>query len=125
MREPFKDNEPLSITADMTILDVVSRYRQTEAVFKEYDKKADACLCCQALFDPLKEVAKKYGLNLERLAADLEMIAREAERSKEVFFAQTLSLCNVQPSSPAPDSDGYTGAGALHIHPRPPARFPV
>jgi hypothetical protein len=46
-REP--DNTQL-INADMTILDVVSRYRETEAVFKQYDQKAGACLCCQATF---------------------------------------------------------------------------
>ena len=77
---PFKDNEPPSITADMTILDVVSRYRETEAVFKQYDQKAGACLCCQALFEPLEQVAKRYGLDLNQLVADLEMTAREAER---------------------------------------------
>jgi iron-sulfur cluster repair protein YtfE (RIC family) len=88
MGETFKDNESPSITADMTILDIVSRYRQTEAVFKEYDKKAGACLCCQALFDCLKEVANKYGLDLNHLLADLEMIAREAKRSKDIALEE-------------------------------------
>lgn len=76
---PFKDKEPPSITADMTILDVVSMYRETEAVFKEYDRKASACLCCQALFDPLKEVAERYGLDLDQLLTDLEVISRGTE----------------------------------------------
>lgn len=68
----FKDSEHPSITADMTILDVVSKYGPTEAVFKEYDKKVGACLCCQSLFDPLKVVAYKYGLDLEHLTADIQ-----------------------------------------------------
>jgi hypothetical protein len=72
----------------MTILGVVSRYRQTEAVFREYDKKAGACLCCQALFEPIKEVAKKYGLDFDQLMADLEMTAREGERSKGVALKE-------------------------------------
>jgi hypothetical protein len=55
----------------MTILDLVSRYRQTEAVFKQYDEKAGVCLCCEALFDPLKDVADKYHLDLAKLTADL------------------------------------------------------
>jgi hypothetical protein len=59
------------IRAEMTILDVVSRYRQTEAVFTKYDEKAGVCLCCEALFDPLQEIAERYGLNLEKLLADL------------------------------------------------------
>lgn len=60
----------------MTILDVVSRYRQTEAVFKQYDEKAGVCLCCQALFDPLGDVAKKFGLDLEDFLSKLECAAR-------------------------------------------------
>ncbi|MFZ5452598.1 MAG: hypothetical protein ACOZF2_12145 [Thermodesulfobacteriota bacterium] len=63
------------ITRDMTILEVVSRFRQTEPVFRRYDEEAGVCLCCQALFDPLQEVARKYGLNLPSLLADLERAA--------------------------------------------------
>ncbi|MBN2126692.1 MAG: hypothetical protein JW821_20495 [Deltaproteobacteria bacterium] len=56
----------------MTLLDVLSRYRETEAVFRRYDNKAGDCLCCKALFDSLKETARKYGLDLAGLIADLE-----------------------------------------------------
>lgn len=68
------------IDPDMTILDVVSRYRQTEAVFKRYDEKAGVCLCCQALFDPLKRVAQEYGLPLAELIVELENAARREGR---------------------------------------------
>jgi hypothetical protein len=71
--------ERTHINADMTILDVVSRYRQTESVFRQYDEKAGACLCRQALFDPLKDVANKYGLDLDQFVADLELAARGGE----------------------------------------------
>ena len=60
------------INPEMTVLDVVSGYGKTEAVFKQYDKQAGVCICCQALFDPLSKVAVKYGLNLEKLVEDLE-----------------------------------------------------
>lgn len=63
------------IGTEMTVLDVVSKYRQTEAVFKKYDEQAGECICCQALFEPLRNVAAKYGLNLERFVADLEVAA--------------------------------------------------
>ena len=56
----------------MTVLDIVSRYKKTEAVFKNYDKQAGVCICCQALFDPLSKIAVRYGLNLEKLLEDLE-----------------------------------------------------
>ncbi len=61
-----------TIRPDMTVLDVVSRFRQTEAVFKKYDKLAGVCICCQALFEPIEEVARKYNLALPELLADLE-----------------------------------------------------
>ncbi|MFH1114843.1 MAG: hypothetical protein V1792_13085 [Pseudomonadota bacterium] len=63
------------IDAGMTILDVVSRYQQTEAVFKQYDETVGECLWCRALFEPLNDVADKYGLDLNRLIADLRVAA--------------------------------------------------
>ncbi|MCF8063079.1 MAG: hypothetical protein K9M82_11220 [Deltaproteobacteria bacterium] len=44
------DEMPL-IHPDMSILDIVSRYRRTEQVFRRYDRQAGVCLCCRALFD--------------------------------------------------------------------------
>jgi hypothetical protein len=67
------------ITADMTVLDVVQRYRQTEKVFKKYDEQAGVCICCQALFDPLRTVAQRYGLALEGLLDDLEAVTDDSK----------------------------------------------
>lgn len=66
-----------SISPEMTVLDVVSRFRETEVVFKKYDKPAGECICCQALFDPLRNVAAMYGLDLEKLLEDLESVVNE------------------------------------------------
>ena len=60
---------------EMTILEVVNKHRQTQAVFEKYDRQAGECLCCQALFSSLKEVAVHYGLDLENFLADLEEAA--------------------------------------------------
>jgi hypothetical protein len=60
---------------DMTVLDVVSRYRGSEVIFKKYDEQAGICICCQALFKTLREVSKKYGMDLEQLLTELETIA--------------------------------------------------
>ena len=60
------------IHPEMTVLDVVSRYRKTEAVFKRYDAEAGECICCQSLFESLREVAEKYHLDLKELLEDLE-----------------------------------------------------
>ena len=62
------------IHPEMTVLDVVSRYRQTEAVFKRYDALAGECICCQALFESLRDVAEKYHLGLKGLLTDLESV---------------------------------------------------
>jgi hypothetical protein len=67
-------NNRSRINPDMTILDIVSRYRQAEAVFKRYDEKAGVCLCCHALFSSLKDVADKYCLDLEEMMAELKAI---------------------------------------------------
>jgi len=65
-------NDP--IHPEMTVLDVVSRYRRTEAVFKSYDARAGECICCQALFESLRDVAERYDLNLNKLMAELEAV---------------------------------------------------
>lgn len=59
-------------TSDMTVLDVVDRYRNTESVFRKYDQQAGVCICCQALFETIGDVAAKYGLNLGHFLSDLE-----------------------------------------------------
>jgi hypothetical protein len=60
------------IQPEMTVLDIISKYRETEAIFKRYDEKAGECICCQALFDTVENVAQKYGLDLAALMTDLE-----------------------------------------------------
>jgi len=57
---------------EMTVLDVVSRWRETETVFKRYDAQAGECICCRSLFESVQDVAEKYHLDLEMLLADLE-----------------------------------------------------
>jgi len=68
-----------SIHPEMTVLDVVSRYRQTEAVFKRYDAQAGECICCQALFESLRDVAEKYHLDLKGILADLESVMQSTK----------------------------------------------
>ena len=63
--------EKTDIRPDMKVLDIISDHRDTEAVFKRYDERAGECICCQALFDTVEDVAKKYNLNISELMADL------------------------------------------------------
>ena len=64
------------IGPDMTVLDVVSQCRETEQVFKQFDEQAGECICCNALFEPLQEMADRYGLDLTRLLDDLNRVAQ-------------------------------------------------
>jgi sugar phosphate isomerase/epimerase len=76
------------IHPEMTVLDVLSRYRKTEDVFKRYDKQAGECICCQALFEPLRKVAATYGLNMEKLLTDLKAA------SDQRAAVPKLAMCN-------------------------------
>lgn len=66
----------MPVTAEMVLLDLVSDYPATEAVIKRYDVQVGTCICCEMLFEPLREVAAKYSLDLERLLVELNMAAR-------------------------------------------------
>ncbi len=63
------------ITPEMTVLDIVSQYRATEAVFKDYDAVAGECICCNALFDTLKNVADRYRIDLREITDALKKAA--------------------------------------------------
>lgn len=69
---PGKD---CGISPEMTVLEVIHRHRKTETVFRKYDEQAGVCICCQALFETLEEVAGKYNLSLEGLLLELEAVA--------------------------------------------------
>ena len=56
-----------NIAANLTVLDVVSTYPETEVIFKSYDASAGECICCQSLFDTVQQVADKYNLDLPEI----------------------------------------------------------
>jgi hypothetical protein len=64
----FESGKDRRITPDMTVLNLIDRYRETEVVFRKYyDEQVGICICCQALFDTLKGVSEKCGIDLKRL----------------------------------------------------------
>jgi len=60
------------ITPDMTVLEVINRYRNTESIFKKYDEQAGVCICCQSLFETLKDVSEKYRIDINGLITEIE-----------------------------------------------------
>lgn len=78
-------NRKREINPEESVLDVISKCRRTEAVFRQYDKYAGECICCQALFESIRDVAEKYGLDMEKLMDDLNatVILSEQESNKK------------------------------------------
>ena len=72
MRDEHAITEKVQIiTPEMTIIDIISQYRQTEAIFKRLEEETEACVCCHGLFLPLREAAKRFGFDLYTVLADL------------------------------------------------------
>ncbi|MBW2646734.1 MAG: hypothetical protein JRE23_11235 [Deltaproteobacteria bacterium] len=63
------------IHPEMTVIDTITRYRETEKVFKKFDKKAGVCICCEALFDTIRVVSEKFNLELDSLLSELKTAA--------------------------------------------------
>lgn len=85
------DSDPCGpglIRPDMTVLDIVSTFKATQAVFKKWDEKAGECICCNALFEPLETAAAKYSLDLDALVRDLENAAIHVSSPKTTTKAQ-------------------------------------
>jgi sugar phosphate isomerase/epimerase len=85
------DSTHSCIYPEMTVLDVLSKYRKTEKVFKLYDKQAGECICCRALFEPLTNVAATYGLNMEKLLTDLEAAADQRPAGPKLVMCNFFS----------------------------------
>lgn len=67
----MRNLDAAKITADMAVLDIVSEYPATEAVFKSYDKQVGECICCQMLFESVRQVTEKYNLDLGEVLEEL------------------------------------------------------
>jgi hypothetical protein len=59
------------------LLSVVEKYPATQAVFEAYEPQAGECVCCNALFETIEEVAAKYSLSLETFLEDINRAATE------------------------------------------------
>lgn len=70
-----RPDELAGISPGMTVLEVIQLRRSTEAVFKSLEAETGHCICCEALFDPLEQVARHYGLDLANLLDRLERAA--------------------------------------------------
>jgi hypothetical protein len=72
-------NDRGPVTPRMTLLEIMSRWRSSEEIFKSYESQAGTCLRCHALFDTLEEAALTYHLDLEKFLSDLNALARRLD----------------------------------------------
>jgi hypothetical protein len=59
------------LTKDMIILDIVERYESTQDVFHAYDSITGSCIMCEQLFATLAKMSEYYGIDTEKLLAEL------------------------------------------------------
>jgi hypothetical protein len=71
------------VTPQMTLVEILSQWRASEAIFIAYEAQAGTCLRCHALFDTLEEAAQKYNLDLAKLVADLNALAQILDAAQE------------------------------------------
>lgn len=55
------------ITRDMILFDIVERYPETEAIFREYDSMLGTCIMCSFLFQSIKDIEKERNVSLDKL----------------------------------------------------------
>lgn len=67
----------LELCTETTVLQLVQSCPETEVVFNRYGDRLGVCICCEALFCSLKEVAQRYELNLDELLARLGSVIEQ------------------------------------------------
>lgn len=68
----IENRKDADLNPDMTVLDVISNWRGTEAVFNGYDEIAGECVCCNALFDTVRQMSRRYELDLDDVISELK-----------------------------------------------------
>jgi len=56
----------------MTVLDVVSKNESTVEIFNSYNDMAGECICCNALFETVNDIIRKYNINSEEFLLRLK-----------------------------------------------------
>ncbi len=55
------------INKDMSPLDIVEKYPETENIFREYDTVIGECLLCNYLFDSINNIAEKHKIDINEM----------------------------------------------------------
>lgn len=71
------------ITPETSVIDVISRYRETEKIFKRLEAETGTCICCQGLFDTLRESAARFGFDLNAILREIRAVIANPEKVKK------------------------------------------
>jgi len=55
------------INKEMTVLEIVEKYPETESIFRDYDDLIGKCILCHCLFDSINKVEVDHNLKLDSL----------------------------------------------------------
>jgi hypothetical protein len=72
----MEGHDKILIDPDMTVLDTLYAYAETQTVFEKYDNAAGECICCCSLFLPIQSVAAKYHFDLTLFLSELVAAAK-------------------------------------------------
>jgi len=56
------------------IIDIISRYRTTEVIFKRLEEETGTCICCQGLFLSLRKAAEQFGFDLNCALSEISAL---------------------------------------------------
>ncbi len=66
-----RSEKTFSVPLDTTLLDLVEKYETATEIFNRYNDQAGECILCHNLFESLKTVIEKYGLDEKTLLTEL------------------------------------------------------
>lgn len=64
-----------TISTDLTILEIVHSFPETQPVFSSYDRRAGRCILCKHLFETLGWLIDSYGLDKRKILCELARAA--------------------------------------------------
>ncbi|MHB8121956.1 MAG: hypothetical protein ACYDG4_07350 [Desulfuromonadaceae bacterium] len=62
------------VTTETTVFELIELYPETELVFEHYTRRVGICICCEALFCTLREVADRYEIDIDELMRRLNSV---------------------------------------------------
>lgn len=62
------------IKSDITLLDLIYKYPQTEKLFRKYEEITNSCIMCEHLFATLDEVSLILNCSIDELLKEVKDI---------------------------------------------------